>query len=62
MDHVCLRIEPFDIQALREHFKAFGIDLGNVQDNYGAAGNGPSVYLKDPENNTIELKGYGHSV
>ncbi len=61
MDHVCLRIEPFDIDSLRRHFNQFGIDLGNVHDNYGAEGNGPSVYLNDPEHNTIELKGYRSS-
>ena len=58
MDHVCLRIEPFDIDALRTHFNKFGIDLGSVHNNYGASGDGPSVYLNDPEHNTIELKGY----
>jgi len=25
--------------------------------NYGAEGDGPSVYVEDPEGNTIELKG-----
>jgi catechol 2,3-dioxygenase-like lactoylglutathione lyase family enzyme len=57
MDHLCLRIASFDEAALRAHFKANGIDLGDVQKNYGAEGDGPSFYLKDPEGNTIELKG-----
>ena len=57
MDHFCLRIEPFDSEALRHHFAQFGIDLGKVHDNFGAEGKGPSVYLNDPEGNTIELKG-----
>ena len=57
MEHFCLRIEPFDIESLRAHFTAQGIDLSPVQQNYGAEGDGPSVYLKDPESNTIELKG-----
>src|SRR3954462_10868001 len=49
MDHFCLRLESFDIAALREHFHKVGLDIGKVHDNYGAEGNGPSVYLKDPE-------------
>ncbi len=57
MDHFCVRIEPFDIESLRRHFAAHGIDLGPVHVNYGAEGEGPSVYLQDPESNTIELKG-----
>jgi len=57
MDHFCLRIESLDIDALRQHFGRFGIDLGKVHDNFGSEGNGPSVYLSDPEKNTVELKG-----
>jgi catechol 2,3-dioxygenase-like lactoylglutathione lyase family enzyme len=57
MDHFCLRIDAFDEQTLRTRFKALGIELGAVQTNYGAEGDGPSFYLSDPEGNTIELKG-----
>jgi catechol 2,3-dioxygenase-like lactoylglutathione lyase family enzyme len=57
MDHLCLRIEPFDIDALRRHFAAHGITIGDVLPRFGAEGSGPSVYLEDPEGNRIELKG-----
>ncbi|MGE5338098.1 MAG: VOC family protein [Gemmatimonadota bacterium] len=57
VDHVCLRIEPFDAEALERHFAAFGIARGEVHDNYGAEGSGPSVYVTDPEGNVVELKG-----
>lgn len=57
LEHLCLRIGSFDIDALRAHFTPHGIDLGEVQDNYGADGEGPAVYLRDPEGNGIELKG-----
>ncbi|WP_243382424.1 VOC family protein [Geothrix alkalitolerans] len=56
-DHFCLRIEPFDEAALRAHFADQGLELSEVHDNYGAEGTGPSVYLRDPEGNVIELKG-----
>ena len=57
MDHLCLRIEPFDGDALKRHLEEQGIDAGEVKTRYGAEGNGPSIYFEDPEGNTIELKG-----
>jgi len=57
MDHLCLRVEPFDEAALRRRFAAHGVTLSEVHDNYGAEGQGPSVYLQDPEGNVVELKG-----
>lgn len=57
LDHLCLRIEPFDEAALRARFAAHGVALSEVHDNYGAEGRGPSLYLRDPEGNTLELKG-----
>jgi catechol 2,3-dioxygenase-like lactoylglutathione lyase family enzyme len=57
MDHVCLRIEPFDEQTLRAHFLRHGIDVGALHHNFGAEGYGPAFYLEDPEGNSVELKG-----
>ena len=57
LDHLCLRVEPFDEQAIREHLAASGVDAGELEMRYGAEGRGPSVYLEDPEGNTVELKG-----
>lgn len=57
VDHVCLRIEPFDAAALERHLAAFGLARGEVHRNYGADGTGPSIYVVDPEGNVIELKG-----
>jgi len=57
MDHFALRIEPFDPPALRAHLEAHGIDAGEVVQRYGAEGDGPSIYISDPDGNTIELKG-----
>ncbi|MSP50073.1 MAG: VOC family protein [Alphaproteobacteria bacterium] len=57
MDHVCLRIEPFDAAAISAFLKANGVDPGEVALRYGAEGSGPSLYLADPEGNTVELKG-----
>ena len=57
MDHLCLRIEPFDAAAIVAHLERCGVAVGEIRDRYGAEGNGPSIYLRDPEGNIVELKG-----
>jgi catechol 2,3-dioxygenase-like lactoylglutathione lyase family enzyme len=57
LDHFALRIEPFDDAALRAHLKAHGVEPGEVSLRYGAEGSGPSMYVRDPDGNTVELKG-----
>ncbi len=57
VDHVCFRVEPFDAGAIHRHLAAHGVEAGAVESRYGAEGEGPSIYLNDPEGNTIELKG-----
>ena len=57
MDHVCLRVDPFDAAAIAAFLRAQGIDPGEVAPRFGAEGSGPSLYLADPEGNTVELKG-----
>ncbi|MBT5414716.1 MAG: VOC family protein [Rhodospirillaceae bacterium] len=57
MDHVCLRIESWDEAALLAHLRANGIEPGEVGRRYGAEGQGPSIYIADPDGNTVELKG-----
>jgi len=56
-DHLCLRVEPFDASAIAQHLAAHGIACGEEKSRYGAEGQGPSVYLSDPEGNGVELKG-----
>ena len=57
VDHLCFRVEPFDEAAIRAHLAAQGIAAGPVESRYGAEGEGPSIYLSDPEGNVVELKG-----
>lgn len=57
LDHLCLRVEPFDAAAIRAFLAGKGIDCGPVESRYGAQGEGPSIYVSDPEGNVVELKG-----
>ena len=57
MDHLCLRVEDYDEQAILAHLKACGVRIGELGSRYGARGEGPSIYLYDPQGNMIELKG-----
>ena len=57
MDHLCLRAEPFDRDAIVAHLNSHGARIGEFGSRYGAEGEGPSQYLFDPEGNLVELKG-----
>lgn len=57
MDHFCVRVEPYDEQAILAHLKAHDVRIGDIGSRYGAEGEGPSIYIFDPDGNTVELKG-----
>ena len=57
LDHFCLQIEPFDADAIIAHLKAHGAEPAPVASRDGAKGQGPSIYVPDPEGNVVELKG-----
>lgn len=57
VDHVALRIASFSEDELRAHLEAHGVEPGKVDQRYGAEGVGPSMYIRDPDANVIELKG-----
>jgi catechol 2,3-dioxygenase-like lactoylglutathione lyase family enzyme len=57
VDHFCFRVEPFDAAQITAHLRARGARPGEVAQRYGAEGEGPSIYVDDPEGNTVELKG-----
>jgi len=57
MDHFCLRVDPFDDAAIRRQLESYGYAAGPVEQRYGAEGEGPSMYVTDPEGNVVEFKG-----
>lgn len=56
MDHFCLQITPFKESELLDYLARHGIDTGSFETRYGAQGFGPSLYIKDPDGNTVELR------
>jgi len=57
MDHYAVRIAKMDVPAITAHLTRHGIDPGEVRRRYGAEGYGSSIYVTDPDGNTVELKG-----
>jgi glyoxylase I family protein len=58
VDHFCLRIEPFNEQAIVKHLALHQIEpIGVAVSNFGAEGDGLSLYFQDPDGNLVELKG-----
>jgi len=57
LDHFCVRVEPFDEAAIRAQLQTLGVEAGPTEQRYGAEGSGPSIYIRDPDGNTVELKG-----
>ena len=57
MDHLCLRVEPFAEKEIVSYLRKHGVAVGDIKNRFGAEGNGVSIYLSDPEGNTVELKG-----
>ena len=57
LDHFCIRVDPFDVDAINARVNSIGGELSEVHERYGADGFGDSVYVTDPEGNTVELKG-----
>lgn len=57
MDHFALSLSSFDEAAIRAHLSRFDVEAEPLRRLYGADGFGPSLYLRDPDGNTVELKG-----
>jgi glyoxylase I family protein len=56
-DHFCLSIRCDDLKAVAEEFRRKSVALeGDVVQRFGAWGDGPSIYLRDPDGHMIELK------
>jgi catechol 2,3-dioxygenase-like lactoylglutathione lyase family enzyme len=57
VDHLCFVVEPEDLDALVASGR-FDVVEGPVA-RWGARGMGTSVYVRDPDDNLVELRHYG---
>jgi glyoxylase I family protein len=57
LDHVAFRSERLDLPALRAHLARHGIEIEEPEKRYGGEGYALSVYLRDPDDNVLELRG-----
>ena len=56
MDHFCLQIESMRKKEVVEWLHSKGVDAGEFEVRYGAEGFGPSLYIRDPDGNVVELR------
>ncbi|SDT71265.1 Catechol 2,3-dioxygenase [Streptomyces sp. TLI_053] len=56
VDHICLTVDPLDWQQVVDS-GIFKVLEGPVP-RYGARGNATSIYVQDPDGNTVELRWY----
>ena len=56
VDHFCVVVEPDDLDVIATS-GAFDVIEGPVT-RYGARGDGTSVYVRDPDGNTVEFRHY----
>ena len=57
MDHVCLAVRCEDLGAVAAFLRENGVAVeGEVVARRGAFGQGPSIYIRDPDGYRIELK------
>lgn len=55
VEHFCLRVQPFDFEFLKKYCEDHKISVARYGERYGAQGKVHSFYIKDPEDNEIEL-------
>jgi len=56
MDHLCLVVDAADVDAIAADERFSVIEGPDIR--FGARGNGRSVYVNDPDGNTVEFRSY----
>ena len=56
LNHVCLVVAPEDVDAIAAD-QRFDVVEGPAR-RWGARGDGRSIYVRDPDGNTVELRSY----
>jgi catechol 2,3-dioxygenase-like lactoylglutathione lyase family enzyme len=60
LDHLCLTVEPVDLAALAASGQV-EVVRGPTDGLFGAQGFATSLYLADPDGNTVELRNYSEN-
>ena len=58
VDHLCLVVEPADLDAIARSGRFTIVGGGPVAGLFGARGLATSLYVRDPDGNTVELRCY----
>jgi catechol 2,3-dioxygenase-like lactoylglutathione lyase family enzyme len=56
VDHFCLQLDALPEEELARYLADNGVEVGRFEKRYGAQGFGNSVYIRDPQGNTVELR------
>ena len=56
VDHFCLQIESLTEKELTDWLESNDIEVGDFEMRYGAEAFGSYVYIRDPDNNIVELR------
>ncbi|MBA3303413.1 MAG: VOC family protein [Actinomycetota bacterium] len=58
LDHFCLVVQPTDLQAVATSGR-FDVVEGPTEPRSGARGMATALYVRDPDDNVVELRHYG---
>src|SRR5260370_42336759 len=58
VDHVCLTVEPTDLDVVAGSGRFNVVGHGPIDGLFGARGIAPSLYVRAPDGNTIQLRCY----
>jgi catechol 2,3-dioxygenase-like lactoylglutathione lyase family enzyme len=59
LHHFCLVVDAADMAALAARMRELGVPVEeDAVTRWGARGDGTSIYVRDPDGNTVELKAY----
>lgn len=56
LNHICLRVDDFDADRMRDDLAARGVDVQSIRERYGSTGVARTLYFRDPEGNGLELR------
>lgn len=56
VDHFCLQIRAAPEQDIINYLQKSEVEVGVFESRFGAQGEGNSIYIKDPEGNSVELR------